>query len=210
MSLFNSSFPQQAPSACSIGRQRGVSVARVAELADARDLGSRGVTVGVQLPPLAPYLDPAGRPNFSYSEDANRLMKLEVTELGFMKRSLKIEIPADEVNLRFVQAYSELNKQVHIPGFRAGKAPLQLLEKRYAKTVEEDVIRALVPDYYDRAIRQAGIVPVWWRFRHWNELRSRRIPPLPLPPRSKSSRQLNSEIIRLQLDLAQTRSPDHN
>jgi trigger factor len=87
-------------------------------------------------------------------------MKMEMTELGPMKRALKIEVPADEVNLRFVQAYSELNRQVHIPGFRPGKAPLQLLEKRYAKTVEEDVIRSLVPDYYERAIRQAGIVPV--------------------------------------------------
>ncbi|MCE3223586.1 MAG: tig [Nitrospira sp.] len=87
-------------------------------------------------------------------------MKLEMTELGPMKRALKIEVPAEEVNSRFSRAYSELNRQVHIPGFRAGKAPLQLLEKRYAKTVEEDVIRALVPDYYDRAIRQAGIVPV--------------------------------------------------
>jgi len=35
-----------------------------------------------------------------------------------------------------------------------------MLEKKYAKAVEEDVIRSLVPDYYDRAIRQAGIVPV--------------------------------------------------
>ena len=87
-------------------------------------------------------------------------MKMEMTELGPMKRALKIEVPADDVNVRFVQAYSELNRQVRIPGFRPGKAPLQLLEKRYAKTIEEDVIRSLVPDYYDRAIRQAGIVPV--------------------------------------------------
>ena len=87
-------------------------------------------------------------------------MKMEMTELGPMKRALKIEVPADEVNLRFVRAYSELNRQVHIPGFRPGKAPVHLLEKRYAKAVEEDVIRSLVPDYYDRAIRQAGIVPV--------------------------------------------------
>jgi trigger factor len=87
-------------------------------------------------------------------------MKLEMTELGPMKRALKIEVPADEVNSRFVKAYSELNRQVRVPGFRAGKAPLQLLEQRYSKTVEEDVIRDLVPDYYDRAIRQAGIVPV--------------------------------------------------
>jgi len=87
-------------------------------------------------------------------------MKLEVTELGPMKRALKIEVPEDEVNKQFAQAYAELNRQVHIPGFRPGKAPLALLEKRYAKAVEEDVVRRLVPDYYDRAIRQAGIVPV--------------------------------------------------
>jgi trigger factor len=88
-------------------------------------------------------------------------MKMEVTELGPMKRALKIEVPADEVTQRLARAYVELNRQVNIPGFRPGKAPLALLEKRYAKTVEEDVIRSLVPDFYDKAIRQAGIVPVF-------------------------------------------------
>jgi len=87
-------------------------------------------------------------------------MKLEVTELGPNKRALKIEVPADEVEQRFVQAYAELNRQVHVPGFRPGKAPQALLEKRYAKAVEEDLVRRLVPDYYERAVRQAGLVPV--------------------------------------------------
>jgi trigger factor len=87
-------------------------------------------------------------------------MKMDVTELGPMKRALKIEVPADEVTQRLAKAYVELNRQVNIPGFRPGKAPLALLEKRYAKTVEEDVIRNLVPDFYDKAIRQAGIIPV--------------------------------------------------
>jgi len=87
-------------------------------------------------------------------------MKMEMTELGPMKRALKIEVSAEEVAQRFIQAYSALNRQVRIPGFRPGKAPKALLEQRYAKAVEEDVIRSLVPDFYDRAIRQAGIVPV--------------------------------------------------
>lgn len=87
-------------------------------------------------------------------------MKMEVTELGPMKRALKIEVPADEVTQQFSRAYLELNRQVQIPGFRPGKAPLAILEKRYAKSVEEDVIRKLVPDFYDRAIKQAGISPV--------------------------------------------------
>lgn len=87
-------------------------------------------------------------------------MHLEVTELGPMKRALKIEVPAEEVTQRFSRAYTELNRQVQVPGFRPGKAPVAILEKRYAKAVEEDVIRSLVPDYYDRAIKQAGISPV--------------------------------------------------
>jgi trigger factor len=87
-------------------------------------------------------------------------MKMEVTELGPMKRALKIEVPVEEVAQRFVRAYKELNRQVRVPGFRPGKAPQALLEQRYAKAVEEDVVRSLVPDFYDRAVRQAGISPV--------------------------------------------------
>ncbi len=87
-------------------------------------------------------------------------MKVDVTELGPVKRALKIEVPSEDVNKQFALAYAELNKQVRIPGFRPGKAPLAMLEKRYAKDIEEDVIRRLVPDYYERAVREAGIVPV--------------------------------------------------
>jgi trigger factor len=87
-------------------------------------------------------------------------MKMEVTELGPMKRALKIEVPVEEVAQRFVLAYKELNRQVRVPGFRPGKAPQSLLEQRYSKAVEEDVVRSLVPDFYDRAVRQAGISPV--------------------------------------------------
>lgn len=87
-------------------------------------------------------------------------MKLEVTELGPSKRALKIEVPVDEVNRRFTQAYAELNRHVRIPGFRPGKAPVALLEKRYARAIEDDVLRSLIPDYYQRAVRQAGIIPV--------------------------------------------------
>ena len=87
-------------------------------------------------------------------------MKLEVTELGPVKRAFKIEVPVEEVNRHFSQAYAELSRQVHIPGFRPGKAPRALLEQRYAKAVEEDLVRRLIPDFYGQAIREAGVVPV--------------------------------------------------
>ncbi|TAL12776.1 MAG: trigger factor [Nitrospirae bacterium] len=87
-------------------------------------------------------------------------MKLDVTELGPVKRAVRIEVSAEDVSRRFQDVYAELRSQVHIPGFRAGKAPQALLEKRYAKTVEDDVIRQLIPEYYSKAMKETGFKPV--------------------------------------------------
>jgi len=87
-------------------------------------------------------------------------MKLEVTELGPVQRAVKIEVPAEDVTKRFEVAYADLNRRVHIPGFRPGKAPHGLLEQRYAKAIEEDVLRQLLPDYYRRAMKETGFDPV--------------------------------------------------
>ena len=87
-------------------------------------------------------------------------MKLDVTELGPVKRAVRIEVPAEDVTKRFHDVYAELRNQVHIPGFRPGKAPQALLEKRYAKVVEDDVVRQLIPEYYSKAMKQAGFSPV--------------------------------------------------
>ncbi|MCH8040587.1 MAG: trigger factor [Nitrospinae bacterium] len=87
-------------------------------------------------------------------------MKLEMTELGPVKRAIKIEVPEEAVNKEFDKAYADLKRQVQVPGFRPGKAPLAMLEKRYSKAVEQDVLQRLVPSYYQRAIKEAGVVPV--------------------------------------------------
>ncbi len=87
-------------------------------------------------------------------------MKLEMTELGPVKRALKIEVPEEAVKSEFQKVYAELKRQVRIPGFRPGKAPLELLQKRYADLVGKDVVQRLVPDYYQRAVKESGVVPV--------------------------------------------------
>jgi trigger factor len=87
-------------------------------------------------------------------------MKVEVTELGPIKRSLKIEVPQEDVNKQFAEVYADLNRNVRVPGFRPGKAPQAMLEQRYGKDVGEDVVRRLIPTFYEKAIRQAGIVPI--------------------------------------------------
>lgn len=87
-------------------------------------------------------------------------MKVEVQEISPVVCALRIEVPGDVVRKEFETAYHALNRRVQVPGFRLGKAPLSVLEKRYAPTVEEDVLRRLIPDFYQQAIKQSGLAPV--------------------------------------------------
>ncbi|MBI5407503.1 MAG: trigger factor [Nitrospirae bacterium] len=87
-------------------------------------------------------------------------MKVDMKEVSKTKRVFTIEVPSDVVSKGFSEAYDDLRKRVKVPGFRPGKAPLSLLERRYAKDVEADLIKRLVPDYYLRAVKESGVVPV--------------------------------------------------
>ena len=87
-------------------------------------------------------------------------MKVDVQELTPVKRAIKVEIPQEVVSKEFSQAYAKLQRRVKVPGFRPGKAPISLLERRYTKEVEEDIVQKLVPDYYRKAIEETGLKPV--------------------------------------------------
>ncbi len=89
------------------------------------------------------------------------MMKLDISELGPMKRAIKIEISEEAVNQEFDKVYQELKRQVKIPGFRPGKAPVKVLEQRYSNAVAQDVVQRLVPDYYQRAVQEGGVTPVF-------------------------------------------------
>ena len=87
-------------------------------------------------------------------------MKVDVKEVSKTKRVFTIEVPSEVVSKGFSEAYDDLRRRVKVPGFRPGKAPLTLLERRYAKDVEADLIKRLIPDYYLKAVKESGIVPV--------------------------------------------------
>jgi len=87
-------------------------------------------------------------------------MKVAVEDISSVKKSLRIEVPQEVVKKEFESAYSDLKKRTKLPGFRQGKVPIDLLEKRFSHEVEHDVVKRLVPDYYQRALKEKGIIPV--------------------------------------------------
>lgn len=84
----------------------------------------------------------------------------EVVEIGPCKLSLKFHIPQEKVALKLDEKYKELNQNVSIPGFRRGKVPRKLLEKRYGKTVMEEAKLDLINACYAKVIEDRKLSPV--------------------------------------------------
>lgn len=86
-------------------------------------------------------------------------MEFAVEELDNLKRKLNITVPEDEVCSRVNNAYKILNRQITMPGFRKGKIPQKILEKQVPIQSLKDMFQEMMQEYYDRALKESGIIP---------------------------------------------------
>ncbi|WP_062104535.1 trigger factor [Bacillus niameyensis] len=74
---------------------------------------------------------------------------------------LTVEVNVETVNEGLNKAFQKVSKQVNIPGFRKGKIPRPLFEKRFGvESLFQEALDFILPDAYAKAVDEAGIVPV--------------------------------------------------
>ncbi|WP_050615958.1 trigger factor [Bacillus testis] len=74
---------------------------------------------------------------------------------------LTVEVEADAVNKGLDAAFNKVVKQINVPGFRKGKMPRQLFEKRFGvEALYQDALDYILPEAYASAVEEAGIEPV--------------------------------------------------
>jgi len=87
-------------------------------------------------------------------------MKVEIEQVATCVRRLTIEVPADKVNHEFSAIYNDLQQRVRMPGFRQGKVPRRLLESYYHQSVEQEVLRKLVPEALSEVLIKENVASV--------------------------------------------------
>jgi len=87
-------------------------------------------------------------------------MKVEVEDISTVKKVLRVEIPEEEVTRELNKAFGTLKNNVKIKGFRPGKVPRSLLERRFKKEMCEEVSGQLIQNSYGEALDQAALVPL--------------------------------------------------
>lgn len=80
-----------------------------------------------------------------------------IKEIGPCKKKVVIEIPEETIKKATDEQYDRLRKEAAVPGFRKGRAPRRLLEKRFGKETNEQIKLKLLADAGDTAIKDNEI-----------------------------------------------------
>lgn len=73
---------------------------------------------------------------------------------------MSIEVPHPEVSEETERVYQDIQKVAQVPGFRAGKAPMDLVKKNYTSAAREKVIENLIRRTLFSSLKAHGIEPI--------------------------------------------------
>lgn len=81
------------------------------------------------------------------SQEKRKLaLDLQIEKPSACQRHVTVSISREDVDRYLSEAYDELTPEAQVPGFRPGKAPRQLVEKRFKQTVQQQVKASLLMD----------------------------------------------------------------
>jgi trigger factor len=81
-------------------------------------------------------------------------MKVDIENQPQGLATLRIELPPEEVRKEWDSIASNYSRHARIPGYRTGKAPRQVIEKKFRKEIQDELTKALVSKSYHEAIAE--------------------------------------------------------
>jgi trigger factor len=87
-------------------------------------------------------------------------MDVSVENAGGLERRMTVQVPAERVEQEVQSRLDSMSKTVRLDGFRPGKVPLKVVEKKYGKQVRLEVVDELVNSTMQEALSQESIRPV--------------------------------------------------
>jgi len=84
-------------------------------------------------------------------------MKYQVKTLEGCTRLLEIKAETKEVQEALEGVFQEIQRVAHVPGFRIGKAPRDLVEKHYSDSARKELLRRFIPDLYEQVLQESRL-----------------------------------------------------
>ena len=75
-----------------------------------------------------------------------------IEDAGAARKKIKLEIPQERIAAKLTDSFGEFQKDAVLPGFRRGRAPKRLIEKRFGSDLKNTVKQQVVAEAYEKAI----------------------------------------------------------
>jgi trigger factor len=90
-------------------------------------------------------------------EQAEFVYPITVEDAGPATKKVTVEIPESRIGETIAKQFKDLRGQAALPGFRPGKVPQKLLERKFTKAVRDDVTKTLLQESYQQAIEKNNL-----------------------------------------------------
>ena len=84
-------------------------------------------------------------------------MNVEIKEAGDARKIVNVTFDSDEMSEKGNQVCKELSRLANIPGFRKGKAPEQVVRKKYASEITQELSRKVSTAAYEAVLENKDI-----------------------------------------------------
>ncbi len=91
--------------------------------------------------------------------DVSRL-QVSLEEGERWRRTLHITVPQDLVQAERSAAIRKLARRVQLPGFRDGKVPASVIEKRFGPAIDQELLDQVVGEAYRGVLEERGLRPI--------------------------------------------------
>jgi len=86
-----------------------------------------------------------------------KTIKVEVVDAGVLRKTVSVTVPRESLDVELDKDYDQIVSEAVVPGFRRGRAPRRLVEKRFGREIGEQVQNRLVPSAFLAAVEKEDL-----------------------------------------------------
>ncbi|MEE3235702.1 MAG: trigger factor [Pseudomonadota bacterium] len=86
-------------------------------------------------------------------------MQVTVESTGTLERRMRVELPAESIEIEVESRLARVGKTAKIKGFRPGKVPAAVVKRHYGSQVRQEVLSDLMGQSYRDAVEQEKLNP---------------------------------------------------
>ncbi|MDQ8184422.1 trigger factor [Pelagicoccus sp. SDUM812002] len=84
-------------------------------------------------------------------------MKIDIQDVNDTRKTLAVSFEASEIAAEEAELLKQFSKQAKIPGFRPGKAPVNMIRQRFGKQIKDELRQRVISKAYQDGTKEASL-----------------------------------------------------